>query len=101
MVKIANGAGSRRSLSRGTRRARSAGPVAFFSPASFLARIGFDRSTRAYGPHERVFSQGDPADAVFYLRKGKVELSVVSVRGKEAVVGVLGPRTFFGESCTS
>ena len=57
------------------------------------------KSTRGYGPEEGVFSQGDPADAVFYLQKGKVELSVVSLRGKEAVVGLLGPRTFFGESC--
>lgn len=46
-----------------------------------------------------VFSQGDPADAVFYIQKGRVKLTVVSTRGKEAVVGILGPRDFFGEGC--
>ena len=98
MAKTAVGIGPSRTPSRRTRSPRSARPVAF-SPASFLARIVTGKSTREYGPDESVFSQGDPADAVFYLQKGKVELSVVSVRGKEAVVGVLGPRTFFGESC--
>ena len=46
-----------------------------------------------------VFSQGDPADAVFYIQKGKIKLTVVSERGKEAVVGILERRHFFGEGC--
>src|ERR1700741_5263735 len=46
-----------------------------------------------------VFRQGDPADAVFYIQKGKIKLTVVSERGKEAVVGILEPGHFFGEGC--
>jgi CRP/FNR family cyclic AMP-dependent transcriptional regulator len=46
-----------------------------------------------------LFSQGDPADAIFYIHKGKVKLTVVSNRGKEAVIAILGPGEFFGEGC--
>ena len=46
-----------------------------------------------------VFSQGDPADSVFYIQKGKVKITVVSEQGKEAVVAVLGPDEFCGEGC--
>ena len=46
-----------------------------------------------------MYSQGDPADAVFYIRNGRVKLSVVSQQGKEAVIGMLGPTDFFGEGC--
>jgi CRP/FNR family transcriptional regulator, cyclic AMP receptor protein len=46
-----------------------------------------------------VFRQGDPADAVFYIQKGKIKLTVVSERGKEAVVGILEAGHFFGEGC--
>jgi len=46
-----------------------------------------------------VFSQGDPADAVFYIQKGKVKVTVVSEQGKEAVVAILGTNEFFGEDC--
>jgi CRP/FNR family cyclic AMP-dependent transcriptional regulator len=46
-----------------------------------------------------VFSQGDPADAVFYVQKGKLKVTVVSDRGKEAVTAILGPDEFFGEAC--
>lgn len=48
-----------------------------------------------------VFSQGDPADDVFYIQKGKIRISVVSNRGKEAIVSILGPDVFFGEACMS
>jgi CRP/FNR family cyclic AMP-dependent transcriptional regulator len=48
-----------------------------------------------------VFSQGDPADALFYIQKGKVKLTVVSQQGKEAVIGLLGLHDFFGEGCLS
>jgi CRP/FNR family transcriptional regulator, cyclic AMP receptor protein len=48
---------------------------------------------------EIVFLQGDVADAIFYIQKGKIKLTVVSDRGKEAVVGLLGAGHFFGESC--
>ena len=46
-----------------------------------------------------IFSQGDPADAVFYVQKGKVKIGVTSQQGKEAVVAILGPGDFFGEGC--
>jgi CRP/FNR family cyclic AMP-dependent transcriptional regulator len=72
---------------------------AAFSAASFLARIPRGKSSREYRPGESVFEQGDEADAVFYVLKGKVKLSVVSARAKVAVIGVLGRGTFFGESC--
>ena len=70
-----------------------------FSPTSFLAKITDGKSTREYRPNQSVFSQGDDADAVFFLRRGKVRLTVVSEHGKQAVIGVLGRGTFFGENC--
>ena len=72
---------------------------ATFSPASFLARITAGKSSREYRPGRSVFAQGDEANAVFYVLRGKVKLSVVSARGKEAILGVLGRGAFFGESC--
>ncbi|MGH6812284.1 MAG: cyclic nucleotide-binding domain-containing protein, partial [Methylocella sp.] len=57
-----------------------------FDPKSFLAKVGEGRSIGAYRTDEIVFAQGDPADAVFYIEKGKVKVTVVSEQGKEAVV---------------
>ena len=70
-----------------------------FNPKSFLAHVGEGRSIARYGKDQIVFSQGDPADAVFYLQKGKVKVTVVSEQGKEAVVAMLGTNEFFGEGC--
>jgi CRP-like cAMP-binding protein len=70
-----------------------------FDPNTFLAKVGEGRSLVDYRKDKIVFAQGDPADAVFYLRKGKVKLTVVSNQGKEAVVAVLDPDAFFGEGC--
>jgi CRP/FNR family transcriptional regulator, cyclic AMP receptor protein len=70
-----------------------------FDPKSFLAKIGEGRTISRYRRNEVVFSQGDPADAVFYIQRGKVKLTVVSKRGKEAVVAILGAEEFFGEGC--
>ena len=70
-----------------------------FDPKSFLARVGDGHSIAKYRKGQVVFSQGEPADAVFYIRKGKVKLTVVSEQGKEAVVAVLGTNGFFGEAC--
>ena len=70
-----------------------------FDPASWLATVKAGKSSRDYGKNEGVFSQGGSADAVFYLQSGKVKLTVVSPRGKEAVIGTLGRGAFFGESC--
>jgi CRP/FNR family transcriptional regulator, cyclic AMP receptor protein len=56
-------------------------------------------TTKEYPKKSTLFSQGDPADAIFYIEKGKVKLTVLSPRGKEAIVAVLGSRDFFGEGC--
>jgi len=70
-----------------------------FDTASFLARPGEGRSIANYHKKQLVFSQGDPADAVFYIQKGKLKVTVVSDRGKEAVAAILGPDEFVGEAC--
>jgi len=68
-------------------------------PKLFLAEEGKGRALAGYQLRQRVFSQGDPADAIFYIQKGKIKLTVVSEGGKEAVVGILGAGDFFGEGC--
>jgi CRP/FNR family transcriptional regulator, cyclic AMP receptor protein len=70
-----------------------------FDPKSFLAKIGDGHGVGKYRRDHIVFSQGDPADAVFYVQKGKVRLTVVSEHGKEAVIAILGTDEFFGEGC--
>jgi len=70
-----------------------------FNPKSFLTKVGDGRSIHAYPEAQIVFSQGDSADAVFFLQTGKVKVTVVSKRGKEAVVAILGANEFFGEGC--
>ena len=70
-----------------------------FDPKSFLAKVGEGRSIGTYRKDQIVFSQGDPADAVFYIQKGKVKVTVVSEQGKEAVVAILEADEFFGEGC--
>ena len=68
-----------------------------FDPKVFLATVNGGRSISNYREGKTVFSQGNPADAVFYIQKGKVKITVVSEQGKEAVVAVLGPDDFCGE----
>jgi CRP/FNR family transcriptional regulator, cyclic AMP receptor protein len=70
-----------------------------FDPKKFLAIVGDGKTIAKYQKHQIVFSQGDVADAVFYIQKGKLKLSVISERGKEAVIAILGPGHFFGEGC--
>jgi len=70
-----------------------------FDPRSFLSKVGEGRSIGKYRKDQIVFSQGDPADAVFYIQSGKVKVTVVSEQGKEAVVAILGADNFFGEGC--
>jgi CRP/FNR family cyclic AMP-dependent transcriptional regulator len=74
-------------------------PRPSFSPKSVLAKVGEGRTIGTYGAHHIVFTQGDSADAVYYLQKGKVKITVVSEQGKEAVVAILGATEFFGEGC--
>lgn len=70
-----------------------------FDPEALLAKIDSGKTIREYGDNQSVFSQGDAANAVFYIQTGKVKLTVVSQRGKEAVVAILEPGAFFGEGC--
>jgi CRP-like cAMP-binding protein len=70
-----------------------------FDPKSFLAKVGDGRSIDRFGKDQIVFSQGDPADAVFFIQKGKAKVTVVSEQGKEAVVAIFGTNEFFGEGC--
>ena len=72
---------------------------AAFEPKAFLAMVGKGRTLADYKKNQRIFSQGDPADAIFYIQTGKVKLTVVSKQGKEAVVAILGADNFFGEGC--
>jgi CRP/FNR family cyclic AMP-dependent transcriptional regulator len=70
-----------------------------FDPKSLLKRVSEGRSVASYRRKQVIFAQGDPADAVFYVQKGRVKLTVVSKQGKEAVVALLGADEFFGEGC--
>jgi CRP/FNR family cyclic AMP-dependent transcriptional regulator len=70
-----------------------------FDPKRFLAKVGDGKTIAKYQPDQIVFSQGEPADAVFYIQKGKLKLTVISEQGKEAVIAILGPGHFFGEGC--
>jgi len=70
-----------------------------FDPKLFLSMVGKGRTIADYSKNEVVFSQGDQADAVFYIQKGKVKLTVVSNAGKEAIIAILGPGDFVGEGC--
>jgi CRP/FNR family transcriptional regulator, cyclic AMP receptor protein len=72
---------------------------AAFDPKIFLAKVGDGKAILRFQKDQIIFSQGDVGDAVFYIQKGKIKLTVVSDRGKEAVVGILGPDHFFGEGC--
>jgi CRP-like cAMP-binding protein len=70
-----------------------------FDPKIFLAKVGEGKTISEYWKDQIVFSQGDAGDAVFYIQRGEIKLTVVSEQGKEAVVGILGPGHFFGEGC--
>jgi CRP/FNR family transcriptional regulator, cyclic AMP receptor protein len=69
-----------------------------FDPHAFLATIGAGRKVAPFPKKQTIFAQGDPSDGVFYIRTGKVKLTVVSKTGKEATIGILGEGDFFGES---
>src|ERR1700682_6119792 len=72
---------------------------AAFDPEVFLATVERGRTISNYRKDAVIVAQGDSADAVFYVQKGKVKIVVTSEQGKEAVVGVLGAGEFFGEGC--
>jgi len=70
-----------------------------FDAQAFLASAGAARRVVEFAKNAAIYTQGEPADTVFYIQRGNVKLSVVSPVGKEAVVGMLGPGDFFGEGC--
>jgi len=70
-----------------------------FNPQAFLKQVGNGKSNLTYPKRQILMSQGDTADAVFYIQTGKVKLSVVSQQGKEAVIALLEKGSFFGEGC--
>ena len=70
-----------------------------FEVTSFLELAGLSTRVAKYRRASAIFSQGDTADSVMYIQEGGVKLSVMSSRGKEAVVAMLGPGDFFGEGC--
>ena len=70
-----------------------------FEPKAFLGRVSAGKAVERYGKNQKIYSQGDAADEVFFIQKGKVKITVLSEHGKEAVVGILGEGQFFGEAC--
>src|SRR5581483_7839316 len=70
-----------------------------FESARFLAKVGGGRTILKYRKGQKIYTQGEPADAIFYIQKGGVKVTVVSAMGKEAVIAVLGKDEFFGEGC--
>jgi CRP/FNR family cyclic AMP-dependent transcriptional regulator len=70
-----------------------------FDPQTFLSTIDGGRKILPFPKKQMIFAQGNPSDAVFYIRKGKIRLTVVSKTGKEATIGILNEGDFFGEGC--
>src|ERR1700733_3393673 len=68
-----------------------------FNPHTFLSTIGKGRDMLSFEKRDTIFSQGDSTDGLFFIQKGKVQLTVVSEAGKEATIGILGEGDFFGE----
>lgn len=70
-----------------------------FDPKLFLAKVGTGKTVSNYAKDQVIFTQGDPAETIYYLQKGKIKIVVASEQGKEAVVGLLDAGQFFGEGC--
>ncbi len=73
--------------------------IAKFDPNEFLSTVNGGRTEKAYAENEVIFTQGDAADAVFYIQSGKVKVAVSSAQGREAVVAILAKGSFVGEGC--
>jgi CRP/FNR family transcriptional regulator, cyclic AMP receptor protein len=73
--------------------------AATFSAKNFLGRAEFGKKISIFEKGQKIFTQGEVADSVFYIQKGKVKVTVLSESGKEAVVGILAQGQFFGEGC--
>ena len=74
-------------------------PKGVFDPETFLGQVGAGKTIERYGKNQKIFSQGDIADTLFFIQKGKVKITVLSEHGKEAVVGIFAAGQFFGEGC--
>ena len=74
-------------------------PITAFDPDQFLAIVGEGKALLEFPANQTVFLQGEPADKVYYVQKGRVKIVVTSEQGKEAVVGIIEPGQFFGEGC--
>jgi CRP-like cAMP-binding protein len=96
-----NGSAVGVSLAKGAKRSvrRSSGEDQKFDAAEFLAKAGLGKTLEQLPTGRRVFTQGDAAETIYYIRKGQVKVSVVSKQGKEAILALLGPGEFLGEEC--
>jgi CRP/FNR family transcriptional regulator, cyclic AMP receptor protein len=74
-------------------------PKDTFDAKAFLAKVGDGKAMLELRKNQKIFDQGDAAETIFYIQKGKVKLTVLSEQGKEAVVAILEPGHFFGEGC--
>jgi CRP/FNR family cyclic AMP-dependent transcriptional regulator len=79
--------------------AQPSGKPRKFDAHSFLTEVGQGRRIVSFPKKHTVFAQGASCDAIFYIQKGRVKLTVLSKRGKEATIGILNPGDFFGEGC--
>src|SRR5215204_5060378 len=70
-----------------------------FDMGQMLTTTGLGRSNLTFKPKQNIFTQGSPAEAIYYIKAGKVRLTVVSEYGREGVIAILGPSLFFGEHC--
>jgi len=70
-----------------------------FDAKVFIAKVGAGKTILEFRKNQHVFKQGEVADTVFYIQKGRVKLTVLSEQGKEAIVAILEPGQFFGEGC--
>ena len=82
-----------------TRKPQPSNGDAVFDAKAFLARAGFGRTIVNLKKSETAFAQGDPADAIFYVQKGRLRVTVTSANGKEATITLVGPGEFLGENC--
>ena len=73
--------------------------IPLFDPYAFLSKAGLGRRIVNLKKDQTIFSQGDPAETVFYIQSGKIKLSVISSKGKEATIALLGEGDFVGEEC--
>ena len=98
-----NGSAIAASLANGPKRSRrkSNGGDGKFDAAEFLAKAGLGKTLEELPTGTTIFTQGDEAETIFYVRKGQVKVSVVSKQGKEAILALLGPGEFLGEECVA